>query len=88
MGPPRPPKPAQRKKIVGDAFKLAFAATLVQIPPRLILLFSDEEAVAPFASARAWSSAAFQAFGIDLAVVELPEEERAIIRRAQERQFR
>ncbi len=82
------PKAAQKKKIIGDALKLAFGATLMSGPTRLVLLFSDEQAVAPFVSSRAWSASAFASFGIETVVVDLPEDERALIRRAQQRQFR
>ena len=54
-----PPKAAQRKKIVGAALKLAYGATLLPGPTRLVLLFSDEQAVAPFVSTRAWYAGAF-----------------------------
>jgi hypothetical protein len=83
-----PPKAAQKKKIVADGLKLAYAATLFGGPVRLVLLFSDERAAAPFASSRAWSAAAFHTFGIEMVVVALPDEERALIRVAQERQYR
>ena len=35
-----PPKPAQRAKVLTDAFKLSFAATLHGRRPRLLLLFT------------------------------------------------
>jgi hypothetical protein len=81
------PKAAQ-KKIVGDAFKLAYAATLFSTRPRLILLFSDEAARSPFISPRAWSSAAFAVFRVETCVVDLPPHERQLILEAQARQFR
>ncbi len=83
-----PPKAAQKKKIVADALKLAYAGTLFETAPRLILLFSDEQAAAPFGSPKAWSSAAFRTFGIEMVVVDLPADERAVIRAAQDRQYR
>jgi len=83
-----PPKAAQKKKIIGDAFKLAFGSTLLEGQTRLVLLFSDEEARRPFLSERAWSSAAFAHFGIETVVVDLPDDERAILREAQRRQYR
>jgi hypothetical protein len=82
------PQPAQRAKVVTDAFKLSFAATLHPRQPRLLLLFSDKEAAAPFRSSRAWPAAAIRAAGIEVIVVDLPEEERAMIRDAQRRQYR
>lgn len=83
-----PPKPAQRAKVITDAFKLSFAATLFPGRPRLLLLFSDESAAAPFRSPRAWPAVAMREAGIEVMVVTLPEEERAKIRQAQKRQFR
>jgi len=83
-----PPKPAQRAKVLTDAFKLSFAATLLDRRPRLLLLFSDKEAAAPFLSMRTWPAAAIREAGIEVVVVDLPEEERARIREAQRRQYR
>jgi hypothetical protein len=83
-----PPKPAQRAKVLTDAFKLSFAATLLPRRPRLLLLFSDKEAAAPFRSPRTWPTAALREAGIEVIVVDLPEEERARIRDAQRRQYR
>jgi hypothetical protein len=83
-----PPKPAQRAKVLTDAFKLSFAATLLARRPRLLLLFSDKEAAAPFRSPRTWPAVAIREAGIEVVVVDLPEEERARIRDAQRRQYR
>lgn len=83
-----PPKPAQKAKVLTDAFKLFFAGTLLSRRPRLILLFSDESAAAPFRSLRTWPAAAIRVVGIEVVVVPLPEEERARIREAQRRQYR
>jgi heme exporter protein D len=74
--------------VLTDAFKLSFAATLVPRRPRLLLLFSDQEAAAPFRSPRTWSAAAIRQAGIEVLVVTLPEQERAKIRDAQRRQDR
>jgi hypothetical protein len=76
-----PPKPAQKAKVLTDAFKLSFAATLVPRRLCLLLLFSDQEAAA-------WSAAAIRQAGIEVMVVTLPEQERAKIRDAQRRQYR
>jgi hypothetical protein len=82
-----PPKPAQKNKVVTDAFKLAFIGRVVGGTPRLILLLSDEAAAAPFRG-RSWYAAALKEFGVEIAVVELPEAMRAAIQTAQDRQFR
>jgi hypothetical protein len=83
-----PPKAAQKKKIVGDALKLAYGSSLLDGPTRLVLLFSDPLAAAPFTSTRAWSASAFNHFAIEIGIVELPEDERERIRLAQTRQYR
>jgi hypothetical protein len=83
-----PPKPAQRAKVLTDAFKLSFAATLLPRRPRLLLLFSDKQAAAPFRSPRTWPAAAIREAGVEVIMVDLPEEERARIREAQRRQYR
>jgi hypothetical protein len=83
-----PPKSAQKAKVLTDAFKLSFAATLLPRRPRLLLLFSDPEAAAPFRSPRTWSAAAIRQAGIEVMVVTLPEEERVKLRDAQRRQYR
>ncbi len=57
-------------------------------PTRLVLLFSDPEALAPLISTRAWSAGAFTAFDIEAVVIDLPEDEREGIRLAQARQYR
>jgi hypothetical protein len=82
------PRGAQRAKVLTDALKLSFAATLLSPRPRLLLLFSDEAAAAPFLSPRAWPTAALREAGIDVMVVPLAEDERAKIRQAQKRQYR
>jgi hypothetical protein len=81
------PKPAQKNKVITDAFKLAFVGRVVGGKPRLVLLLSDEAAAAPFRG-RSWHAAALKEFGIEIAVVQLPEAVRAAIRTAQDRQFR
>lgn len=47
------PKAAQRAKVAKDLPKLVLLARVAPVPPRLILLFSDEAACAPF-RARSW----------------------------------
>ena len=83
-----PPEGAQVKKVVVDAFKLAFAASILPVRPRLVLLFCDVEAAAPFASPKSWATAAFEANGIESVVVDLRPEDRALIREAQAKQYR
>ena len=82
-----PPKSAQRNKVLVDALKLAFVREELGNDARLILLMSDEAAVAPFRG-RSWYAAALARFGVEVRVVDLPDTTRAEIRAAQERQFR
>lgn len=82
-----PPKPAQKNKVLTDAFKLAFVAKAIGGSPRLILLLSDEAAAAPFRG-RSWYAAALAEFGVEVMVVDLPDDVRERIRDAQLKQFR
>jgi hypothetical protein len=84
-----PPKSAQKAKVLTDALKLAWAEATFSPGARKILLFSDEAAAARFRPGRTtWSGAALTHFAVEIHVVELPEEMRTAVRRAQERQFR
>lgn len=80
-------KPAQKSKLLTDAFKLSLAAKVTGGTPRLILLVSDEEAIAHLRG-RSWGTAALRHFGIELFVVDVPDETRAAITAAQQRQVR
>jgi hypothetical protein len=56
-----PPKPAQRHKVLADAFKLTWISTTITPRPQLILCLSDPRAAAPFMpGARSWAARAFQ----------------------------
>ena len=83
-----PPKPAQRAKVLTDAFKLSFAATLLARRPRLLLLFSDKEAAGPLRLPRPRPAAERQKAKSEVVLVDPPGEERARIRDAQRRQYR
>lgn len=84
-----PPKSAQKAKVMTDALKLIWAATTFRPGARKILLFSDEAAAARFRPGRTtWSGTALAHFGVEIRVVDLPEDQRAAVRRAQKRQFR
>ena len=82
-----PTKPAQRNKVVSDAFKLLFVAGAGVKKPRLVLLLSDEIAAKPFRG-RSWYAAALERFGFEIIVVALPPEIRRAIASAQMRQYR
>ena len=77
----------QKHKIANDALKLAWVGATLLPGARKILLFSDEPATASFRN-RSWAAAAIAHFGIEIRVVTVPEDTRAAVRRAQERQFR
>ena len=78
------PKTASRKKVLADAFKLAYAAKVIG-GARLVLLFADEAAAAPFRGT-GWCAGALEAFAIEVVVVELPEDIRGGVIAAQKRQ--
>lgn len=83
------PKSAQRHKVLADALKLAWIATTINPRPRLILCMSDPLAVAPFLpTSGAWAAQAFQDFGIEILVVDLPADVRQRVDEAQARQYR
>ncbi len=84
-------KSAQRDKVAKDILKLLIlkeAAREAGDPmPRLILLFGNA-AAARVCSGRSWRAEAVRQFGIDVEVVELPDETRLAVMQAQVRQFR
>jgi hypothetical protein len=77
-------KPASQKKILADAFKLAYAARAMG-GARLILLLADDAAAAPFRGT-GWCAGAVEAFAIEVVVVDLPEDVRERVITAQKRQ--
>jgi hypothetical protein len=81
------PKSAQRNKVIVDAFKLSHVARSLGTSPRLILLFSDDTACAPFTRS-GWAAGALRTHGIELKVVPLPDDLRQRVVAAQARQFR
>lgn len=82
-----PPKAAQKAKVAKDLLKLTVLASLAPTPPRLILLFSDEIACAPFRQ-RSWVSDVIAAHDVEIMVVELPADLREAVLAAQRRQYR
>ena len=77
---------AQPKKVSEDAFKLVTLAK-GRTDVKLILAFADELA-AKSVLGRSWKAEALRVWGIEVLVVELPEDVRAGIHEAQVRQFR
>jgi len=82
-----PPKSAQRNKVIVDAFKLSHVAHVLGTSPRVILLFSDEEACRAL-DGSGWAAGAIRSHGIEIKVVAIPDELRQRLRAAQARQFR
>ena len=82
-----PPKPAQKAKVMTDAAKLLFAARLLKTDPRLVLALTDRGAAAHFIG-RTWMAQALRELGIEVLVVELPDDVRGAVLRAQARQYR
>jgi hypothetical protein len=82
-------KSGQSKKVASDALKLAVAARLALLPgePRLILLFSDPVAAASYVG-KSWTAQALRSFGIEVVVIELPNDVRTELLQAQNRQRR
>lgn len=80
-------KVAQKYKLVNDAVKLHWIASTMQPPPRRILCVSDAAAVRHLRG-RSWQGHAIRDLGVEIIVVELPEEVRTAVAAAQLRQFR
>lgn len=78
-------KGAQLHKIKGDILKLAFIGQRSGSEWRKILCFASKEA-ASYASGATWVAAAATGFGIEIVVVDIPEDIKASIVTAQVRQ--
>jgi hypothetical protein len=81
-------KGAQRLKVLTDAFKLTWIANNIPGRPRLILCMADDDAARPFRNRRAWHGQALADQGVEVVVVELPDDVRESVLRAQARQYR
>jgi hypothetical protein len=82
-------KAAQRHKVLTDALKLTWISSTIYPRPRLILCLSDSQAAAPFLpGSRSWAAQALHDLTITIEVVDLPEDLRAQLRTAQQRQYR
>ncbi|MQA00932.1 MAG: hypothetical protein GEU80_16700 [Dehalococcoidia bacterium] len=86
-----PPKSAQKAKVMTDAMKLLFArSTLPEAQRercRLLLVLADPAAAAHFQD-KSWMAGALTSQGIEVIVVDLPQDVREQIRDAQRRQYR
>ena len=81
------PKPAQKNKVMTDAFKLLFASTLIKSNGKRILLFADRDAAAHF-QGKSWMAQCLKEYNIEVRIIELPEELKAKVMKAQKRQYR
>ncbi len=68
-----PPKPAQKNKVLADAFKLSWIASTLTSKPQLVLCSSDVAAAEPFREGRTWAAAALRDLQIDIVVAALPD---------------
>lgn len=81
-----PLKAGHRHKIKGDILKLALIGTQLGPEWRKIICFASPE-TASFVQGRSWVAQAAREFGIEVVVVELPEEARLVVEAAQIRQL-
>jgi hypothetical protein len=81
------PKAAQKAKIMTDAMRLLLASRTLRTEPKLILLLTDRESGSALMG-RSWMAQALRELAIGVEVVELPEEVKEAVLRAQTRQYR
>jgi len=81
------PKPAQKYKIMNDAFKLLFIQRHTRRKHRRILLFACPDAAAPFKDGT-WMSESLAAFTFEIEIRRPSPKMRAAILGAQKRQMR
>jgi hypothetical protein len=79
-----PPRAAQRNEVLAEAFKLHFLSQVLGGERRLALLFGDAQAAAPFRGNK-WFAQALRLMGIEIHIVDLPEELRRRVLTTQER---
>lgn len=75
-------KAAQDKKVRSDLFKLAYIRQALGAPWRAVFCFADP-VTAQSMLGGSWAANAARTFGVEICVVELPEELRAQILAAQ-----
>jgi hypothetical protein len=77
----------QITKIIKDALKLFHVSSQLPSCQRKVLLFADETATLRFRG-KSWYAGAIRELGVEIEVVELPDEWRTRISEAQGRQYR
>jgi hypothetical protein len=70
-----------------DAAKLFLAGRLIGSDSRKILAFADDHAATWF-QGRSWMAEAIRSMGIEVFVVDIPQDVRDRLRAAQDRQYR
>jgi hypothetical protein len=80
-------KVGQDHKVLHDALKLFMAAECLSPRPRLVLAFADRAATLRF-EGTSWYAHALRRLDVEILVVDIPDDLRQRIRRAQERQRR
>jgi hypothetical protein len=81
-------KVAQHNKISKDILKMLLIEKLSGKKFRKIIAFADEEAAQPFLDGESWYSKLKDNFGIEIIVIQIPEELMIKILDAQKRQYR
>lgn len=69
-------KAAQDRKVRADLFKLAYIRQALGAPWRAVFCFADPQAAASTLG-RSWAASAARTFGVEICVVELPDDLRA-----------
>jgi hypothetical protein len=81
------PKSAQKAKVMTDAAKLFVAGQALGGSMKKFVVLADA-ATADWFQGRSWMAEALRVMGVGIKVVNLPEEQRSLLREAQKRQFR
>lgn len=82
------PKPAQQKKVLADALKLALVQSVLRaqgLKVRAVIAFIDPEA-SRWLSGKSWAAMACRTFGIKVEQVDVGDPARARVRAAKRRQ--
>jgi hypothetical protein len=81
-------KVAHYNKISKDILKMLLIEKLTGKQFRKIVAFADEETASPFMGGESWYAKLKEVFGIEVIIIQIPEELRNSILQAQKRQYR
>ena len=81
-----PPKPAQKAKVMTDAFKLVWIERCLFAAGAVKILALSDDAAADHFRRQTWMAAALYDLGVQVIVVPLPDDIRSQIAAAQRRQ--